>query len=32
MMDSTQKRGELIKHLEEALVMVEELNDGMTAF
>jgi hypothetical protein len=32
MMDSAQKRGELIAQLEAALALADELNDGHTGF
>jgi hypothetical protein len=32
MMDSVQKRGELIAQLEAALTLADELNDGHTGF
>ena len=32
MIDSTQKRGELIGHLEAALELADELNGGRTGF
>jgi hypothetical protein len=32
MMDSAQKRGELIAQLEAALALADELNDGQTGF
>jgi hypothetical protein len=32
MIDPAQKRGELIKHLEDALALVDELNDGATGY
>jgi hypothetical protein len=31
-MDSAQKRGELIKHLEDALAMADDLEDGTTGY
>jgi DNA-binding ferritin-like protein len=32
MIDSAQKRGELIKHLEEALALADELQDRTTGY
>ncbi len=32
MIDSAQKRGQLIKHLEDALALADEINDGQTSF
>ena len=32
LMDIAAKRGELIKHLEEAMVIADELEDGMTGY
>ena len=32
MIDSAQKRGELIKHLEDALGLADEIQDGQTRF
>jgi hypothetical protein len=32
MIDAAQKRGEIIKHLEEALVLADELQDGETGY
>ncbi len=32
MIDSAQKRGELIKHLEDALGLGDEIQDGQTRF
>jgi hypothetical protein len=31
-MDTAQKRGELIKHLEDALAIADELQDGSTGY
>ena len=32
MIDSAEKRGHLIRHLEEALALADELRDGQTGF
>jgi len=32
MIDSAEKRGQIIKHLEDALALVDELNDGPTGY
>jgi hypothetical protein len=32
MIDSAQKRGKLIKHLEDALALADEIEDGQTGF
>jgi hypothetical protein len=32
MIDSAQKRGELIRHLEDALALADEIQDGQTGF
>ena len=32
MIDAPAKRGELIKHLEEAMAIADELEDGMTGY
>ncbi len=32
MIDSAEKRGQIIKHLEEALALSDELEDGPTGF
>jgi hypothetical protein len=32
MIDSAQKRGNLIKHLEDALALADEIEDGQTGF
>jgi hypothetical protein len=32
MIDSAQKRGEIIKHLENALALADELEDGATGY
>jgi hypothetical protein len=32
MIDPVTKRGELIKHLEEAMAIADELQDGMTGY
>jgi hypothetical protein len=32
MINSAQKRGELIKHLEDALALADEIQDGQTGF
>jgi hypothetical protein len=32
MINSAQKRGELIKHLEDALALADEVQDGQTGF
>jgi hypothetical protein len=32
MIDSAQKRGELIRHLEDAMALADELEDGATGF
>jgi hypothetical protein len=32
MIDPTQKRGELIRHLEDALALADEIQDGQTGF
>jgi hypothetical protein len=32
MMDSAEKRGAIIKHLEDALALADELNEGSTGF
>jgi hypothetical protein len=32
MIDSAEKRGELIRHLEDALALADEIQDGQTGF
>jgi hypothetical protein len=32
MIDSARKRGEIIKHLEEALALADEIDDGATGY
>ena len=32
MIDTASKRGELIKHLEDAMAIADELEDGMTGY
>jgi hypothetical protein len=32
MIDSAQKRGELIRHLEDALALADEIQDGQTGY
>jgi hypothetical protein len=32
MIDTTSKRGELIRHLEDAMVIADELEDGTTGY
>jgi hypothetical protein len=32
MIDSAEKRGKLIKHLEDALALADEIEDGQTGF
>jgi hypothetical protein len=32
MIDSAEKRGKLIRHLEDAMALADELEDGQTAF
>jgi DNA-binding ferritin-like protein len=32
MMDSAEKRGQIIKHLEDALALADELQDGSTGY